>query len=224
MLNATKGSIQDRATKPFLKALLSDENRVVALIGRAADSKSYRLGIRVPNKVALEQPVLNATKGSIQNRVVALIGRAADSKSVGWGFESLPPCHFAVGKMIKEENAKIITLSFVACGFLTAFVVRVLFEFLAVQFGMVAMAYGQEWLRHGVPVLSGLAVFSFFQMREKTKIWAHEVVVEVRKVVWPSRQATLGMTALVCVILMISGFVLGLFDLVSSAVVDFIIN
>ena len=129
MLNATKGSIQDRATKPFLKALLSDENRVVALIGRAADSKSYRLGIRVLNKAVLEQPVLNATKGSIQNRVVALIGRAADSKSVGWGFESLPPCHFAVGKMIKEENAKIITLSFVACGFLTAFVVRVLFEF-----------------------------------------------------------------------------------------------
>ena len=126
--------------------------------------------------------------------------------------------------MIKEENAKIITLSFVACGFLTAFVVRVLFEFLAVQFGVVAMAYGQEWFRHGLPVLSGFSMFAFLQLREKTKIWAHEVVVEVRKVVWPSRQATLGMTALVCVILMISGFVLGLFDLAGGAVVDFIID
>ncbi len=126
--------------------------------------------------------------------------------------------------MIKEENAKIITLSFVAVGFLTAFVVRVLFELLAVQFGIVAVMYGQEWIRHGVPVTAGLIAFLFFQMREKTRIWAHEVVVEVRKVVWPSRQATLGMTVLVCIILMISGFVLGLFDLASSAVVDFIIN
>ena len=126
--------------------------------------------------------------------------------------------------MIKEENAKIITLAFVSAGFLTAFVVRILFELTAVYSGMVAMAYGQEWVRHGLPVLAGLIVFLILQFRESTKIWAHEVVVEVRKVVWPSRKATLGMTSLVCVILMLSGFVLGLFDLVSSAVVNFIID
>lgn len=126
--------------------------------------------------------------------------------------------------MIKEENVKIITLSFIAAGFLTAFVVRILFEFLAVYSGMVAMAYGQEWVRHGLPILSGLGVFLFLQMREKTRVWAHEVVVEVRKVVWPSRQATLGMTVLVCIILMISGFVLGVFDLASNAIVNFIID
>ncbi len=126
--------------------------------------------------------------------------------------------------MIKEENVKIITLSFVLAGFLTAFVVRILFELIAVYSGIVAMAYGQESIRHGVPILAGLVVFLFLQMREKTRIWAHEVVVEVRKVVWPTRQATLGMTALVCVILMLSGFVLGVFDLASSAVVNFIID
>lgn len=126
--------------------------------------------------------------------------------------------------MIKEENAKIITLSFVLAGFLTAFVVRVLFEFVAVYSGMVALAYGQEWVRHGAPVLSGLVVFLFLQLRERTRIWAHEVVVEVRKVVWPSRQATLGMTVLVCVILILSGIVLGVFDLASSAVINFIID
>jgi len=126
--------------------------------------------------------------------------------------------------MIKEENVKIITLSFVLAGFLTAFVVRILFEFVAIYSSVVAMVYGQEWVRHGAPVVAGLVVFLYLQMREKTRVWAHEVVVEVRKVVWPSRQATLGMTTLVCVILMISGFVLGAFDLVSSAVVNFIID
>ena len=126
--------------------------------------------------------------------------------------------------MIKEENAKIITLSFLCAGFLTAFVVRILFELLAVYSGMVALAYGQDVLRHGVPALAGLVIFVILQVREKTRTWAHEVVVEVRKVVWPSRQATLGMTALVCVILMLSGFVLGAFDLVSSTVINFIIE
>ena len=126
--------------------------------------------------------------------------------------------------MIREENAKIITLCFVAGGFLSGFVTRVLFELLAVYSGLAAMAYAQESIRHGLPVLLGLGVFLFLQMREKTKIWANEVVVEVRKVVWPSRQATLGMTVMVCIILMISGFVLGAFDLVSSAVVNFIID
>ena len=126
--------------------------------------------------------------------------------------------------MIKEENVKIITLAFVAAGFLTAFVVRILFELVAVYSGLVAMVYGQEWVRHGVPVLAGLSMFMYLQLREKTRIWAHEVVVEVRKVVWPSRQATLGMTVMVCIILIISGFVLGAFDLASSAVVNFIID
>ena len=126
--------------------------------------------------------------------------------------------------MIKEENVKIVTLSFIAAGFLTAFVVRILFEFVAIYSGIVAMVYGQEWFRHGIPVLLGFLVFLFLQLRKSTRIWAHEVVVEVRKVVWPSRQATLGMTVLVCIILMISGFVLGVFDLASSAVVNFIID
>ena len=131
--------------------------------------------------------------------------------------------HFGV-KIMKEENVKIITLSFLVAGFLSAFVVRILFELLAVYFGGVALVYGHDGVRHGVPILAGLAVFLFLQGRERTRVWAHEVVVEVRKVVWPARSAVLGMTALVCVILMISGFVLGAFDMISGAVVNFIIE
>ena len=69
--------------------------------------------------------------------------------------------------MIKEENAKIITLSFLSAGFLTAFVVRIVFELLAIYSGMVALAYGQDGLRHGIPVLAGLLVFLILQTRKK---------------------------------------------------------
>ena len=126
--------------------------------------------------------------------------------------------------MIKEENAKIVTLSFIAAAGLVAFVVRILFELAAIYSSTVALAYAHEGIRHGLPIVASLLFFIGLQTREKTRIWAHEVVVEVRKVVWPSRQATLGMTVLVCIILMASGVVLGLFDLASSAVVNFIIN
>ena len=64
----------------------------------------------------------------------------------------------------------------------------------------------------------------FLQWRGGAKQLAHEVVQEVKKVVWPSKGATMGMTTMICIILMVSGFVLGLFDLLSSALVDFILN
>lgn len=126
--------------------------------------------------------------------------------------------------MIKQENAKIITVFFVAIGFLTSFVTRVVFEIMAVYSGVIATIYGQEVVRHGLPIVAGLIIFLVLQLKESNRTWAHEVTVEVRKVIWPSRQATFGMTVLVCVILILSGFVLGLFDLASSAVVNFIVD
>ncbi len=126
--------------------------------------------------------------------------------------------------MNKEENAKIITLCFLAGASLLAFTVQVLFASLAVHWGAVAMVYGQEWFRHGVPLLSGLTLFLFLQLRESTREWAHEVVVEVRKVVWPSRQATMGMTVVVSIILILSGLVLGVFDLAGGSLINFIID
>ncbi len=126
--------------------------------------------------------------------------------------------------MIKEENLKIITLSFVIVGFLVALSVRVLLESLTMYSGWMAQIYAQEIIRHGVPVLAGLSVFAYLQFKKNIGVWAQEVVVEVRKVVWPSQKATAGMTVMVCVVLLISGFVLGLFDLVGGVLIDFIIN
>lgn len=126
--------------------------------------------------------------------------------------------------MVREENLKIIAVSFVALAFLSAFVMRVLLESLATYFTWVAILYGYEFIRHGLPVVIGLAVFLSLQLRDSTKLWAHEVVTEIRKVVWPSQKATAAMTFMVCIILLLSGLVLGLFDLVGAAVVDFIIQ
>lgn len=126
--------------------------------------------------------------------------------------------------MIKQENLKIVTVSFVLLSFLTAFVLRVLFETLSVTSGTVANYYSMDAFRHGLPIASGLACFFFFQMSVKYKKLADEVVTEVKKVVWVGKSELYSMTVLVSVILIVSGIVLGLFDLVAGTGVRFFMD
>ena len=126
--------------------------------------------------------------------------------------------------MVKSENLKIITVSFVLLAFLAGFTARVLFESLAVIFGFVAAFYNQDVFRHGVPLIVGLAVFLFFQIQPSVRQLADEVVTEVKKVVWPAKKELYAMTSVVCVILIVSGVVLGLFDLTAGTTIRFFLE
>ncbi|MBC6415802.1 MAG: preprotein translocase subunit SecE [Bdellovibrionales bacterium] len=126
--------------------------------------------------------------------------------------------------MIKPENLKIVTVSFVLISFCIAFVARVVFEILSVAFGFFANFYGMDIFRHGVPISFGVGSFLFFQLSPSYKKLADEVVTEVRKVVWVGKKELYSMTLLVSVILIVSGFVLGLFDLVAGTGVRFFMD
>ena len=126
--------------------------------------------------------------------------------------------------MIKPENLKIVTVSFVLLSFLAAFVVRVLFEILSVASGFFANYYSMDLFRHGIPIFAGVACFVFFQLNSNYKKLADEVVTEVRKVVWVGKAELYSMTVLVSVILIVSGIVLGIFDLVAGTGVRFFMD
>ena len=126
--------------------------------------------------------------------------------------------------MVKQENLKIVTVSFVVLSFLAAFVARTLFETLSVAFGFFANYYGMDAFRHGIPIFFGVACFIFFQVNAKYRKLADEVVTEVRKVVWVGKAELYSMTVLVSVILIISGIVLGIFDLVAGTGVRFFMD
>ncbi len=126
--------------------------------------------------------------------------------------------------MEDNKNQKIITLSFVVAGVLTALVLRILLESAAATWGVVARYYSQDWLQHGLPVVSGLAVFSALQFNKKVQVWADEVVTELLKVVWPTRKDTVAMTVVVGVMLLISSLILGFFDFLSSNIVKLLLN
>ena len=125
---------------------------------------------------------------------------------------------------MKQDNNKIITISFLIAAFLAAVVVNVLVETLAASSGFVARLYAQELFRHVLPVVFGIATFGILQFNKKTLTWANEVVLEIRKVVWPSRRDTSAMTSVVCVMLAISCVILFVFDYFSREAVSIIIQ
>lgn len=126
---------------------------------------------------------------------------------------------------MENTNNKIITVSFMMAGILTGIVVSVLIDTLVVVgTGSFGRFVSQDFVRHGLPVVVGLGLFLVLQFNTRVMTWADEVVTEIRRVVWPSRKDTTTMTLVVCVMLIISGLALGLLDLASGTVLDWLLH
>lgn len=125
---------------------------------------------------------------------------------------------------MEQDNKKYITLSFIIFSFILAYVVSVLFQAVASNVGAVGRYWSMTAVQHGVPIVSGLLAFLILQLNSKTVKWADEVLIELRKVTWPTRKETTAMTIVTCVMLVVAGVGLGLFDVVSKEVVNILIN
>jgi preprotein translocase subunit SecE len=81
-------------------------------------------------------------------------------------------------------------------------------------------AYSQLLRVIGLLVLVGVAAFIVYQTAVGRTIWnfAAASKVEVRKVVWPSRQETIQTTLIVFVMVLVMGVVLWLFDMMLGAI------
>jgi preprotein translocase subunit SecE len=126
---------------------------------------------------------------------------------------------------MENANNKIITISFIAAGILAWITASVLIETVAgLATGPVGRVLAGDLFRHGVPVAIGAAVFFVAQFNPKIVGWADEVTSELRRIVWPSRKDTTGMTVVVCIMLIISGIFLGLLDMISGSIVDWLVH
>jgi preprotein translocase subunit SecE len=81
-------------------------------------------------------------------------------------------------------------------------------------------AYSQLLRVLGLLAVVGVAVLIAYQTVPGKRIWkfASDAKVEVRKVVWPSRQETVQTTLIVFVMVLIMGIVLWLFDMMLGAI------
>jgi preprotein translocase subunit SecE len=76
----------------------------------------------------------------------------------------------------------------------------------------------------GLLVISGVAAFIALQTERGRALWqfVSDARMEVRKVVWPSRQETLQTTLIVIVMVIIVGIILWLFDMMLMAILRFL--
>lgn len=121
---------------------------------------------------------------------------------------------------MENQNSKIVTLSFAVAGMLSGLMVSLLIKAFSGAFAVVARAASSDFFRHGVPLIVGLVVFAALQFNPKVRKWADEVIMEVRKVVFPSRKDTTAMTIVVIVMVLISSVIISSFDLISGYVIN----
>lgn len=117
---------------------------------------------------------------------------------------------------MENTNSKIITASLAAVSVIVGVTVHLLLKALAGAFGVIARFADQDVVRHGLPILVGGALFFGCILNPKFKVWAEEVVAEIRKVVFPSRKDTVAMTVSVIVMVIISSVIITLMDWVSG--------
>lgn len=127
-------------------------------------------------------------------------------------------------KNMENSNHKYITICFVGIGICTAYVISVIMETLSRTWILFARYLQGDLIIHGLPVTLGIMMFLLLQFNPRIVQRADEVIVEVQKVVWPSKKDTMGMTIVVTIMLIISGILLGLFDLISSYVVNYMVS
>lgn len=123
-----------------------------------------------------------------------------------------------------KTNSKILTLSFAVLAAVCGFTLHLLIKAFSGAFGVVARLADSDLVRHGLPVVFGLVVFALLQFNPRVLAWADEVVVEIRKVVWPSRKDTTAMTIVVLVMVAISSVLITGFDLASGVVLKWVMG
>ena len=117
---------------------------------------------------------------------------------------------------MENSNSKILTFSFATFALIIGFTVHLLLKAFAGAFGLIARIYDQDLVKHGVPVLVGIGLYLVLQFNKQILGWGDEVVTEVRKVVFPSRKDTFGMTLVVLIFVFISSIIVTFFDFGSA--------
>lgn len=124
----------------------------------------------------------------------------------------------------EKSNQNIVNAAMVGAGFLAYYVTSALFETFAGSFGSIARFHGNETIKHGLPVAVGIVVFLALFLNKNVHVFLDEAVVELRKVVWPSRKDTIAMTIVCCVMVVVAGIGFGIFDFLASQLIKVFVN
>lgn len=123
-----------------------------------------------------------------------------------------------------KQISKILTVSFALAASISGVTMHLLLKALGGAFGIVALWMGNDLFRHGVPVAFGLLVFGLLQFNPRALGWGYEVIIELKRVVWPSQKDVKAMTIAVFIMVVTISIIIALFDMVSSYTLRFLVN
>ncbi|MBL7556263.1 MAG: preprotein translocase subunit SecE [Bdellovibrionaceae bacterium] len=125
---------------------------------------------------------------------------------------------------MNKNNEKILTLSFAIFAFLIGFSLHLILKSFSGAFAVIARLNENDLFKHGLPVVVGFGLFLYLQFNPKVTAWGREVVLEISKVVFPSRKDVSALTVVVIVFVLISSVIITVFDFLSNFIVKGIIN
>lgn len=122
----------------------------------------------------------------------------------------------------KSEGSKWIQTSVAIACMLLGYVLISFFETLSGWFELESKIPSYTAISQVLSVLVAIGVFVYIMKNPKTSTFLEEVYAEVVKVVWPDKNETVRHTIGIMIGVGIVGFLLGIFDFVSSYLLSLI--
>jgi len=122
------------------------------------------------------------------------------------------------------DSRKIIVACYLSASAIVWFLIRTFVQWLNAAFYQVRKLPGIEIGRESLPVVGALITFFVLIRHPKVNEVMDEVVVELKKVTWPSSTEVKRSTIVVMVCILLASSVLAFFDLVFGKVVGFLLS
>lgn len=122
------------------------------------------------------------------------------------------------------DNRKLILGSYLGASIVTWFLARSTFAYLYLTFYQIRRLAGVNALREGLPVLLGAIVFIVLVKHPRVNVVMDEVVSELKKVTWPSKDDVVKSTTVVIICILIASFILAGFDLMWGKMITFLLK
>jgi len=122
------------------------------------------------------------------------------------------------------DNRKIIVASYVVASVILWYLTRQGLQGLYVGVYQVRRLPGIALIREFLPVIVGLGTFFILVMNARIGSFLDEVVLELKKVTWPSREDVMKSTAVVLVCVLFASCVLAVFDIAFGRVIGYLLH
>ena len=122
------------------------------------------------------------------------------------------------------DNRKIIVASYVVVGFLVWLLSRQGLQHLYTSFYEVRRFPSIGIIREALPVLLAAITFFVLSINAQAGSFLDEVVIELKKVAWPSREDVVKSTIVVLGCVLFASGVLAVFDVVFGKVISFLLH